>query len=564
APFQDIMPCSGTLGDSGPWMGSLAEFLRALQRLQHRLKEKNTPDSWSRTLLQMVEDFFDDGNSRSDQEGLLILRETIGNFAEDCKKAEFDDPIGLAIIHSYFSTQLAQPAGGQAFLSGRVTFCNMVPMRSVPFKVIWLLGMNDTDYPRSQRPPAFDLMAEEPRLGDRSRRDDDRYLFLEALLSSRGHLSISWVGRDQQENTPLPPSVVVAELRDYIDRAWPSADAETTTSDLLTVEYPLQPFSSRCFNGNPKTASYAEVWLPPTTPPDRDIFFTTPISHPGLETNPVDIIDLVRFWKHPVRFFLQQRLGLQLKQQQDLLPESEAFHLDALEKYRMSDEIVATLLAGEDPTPLFHRLQAAGTLPRGEFGQILFRELQDTAAALARELTPLTRQPVTPCEIDLTLANGTVNGWLTALYSSGRVSYRPTKLKAQDLLQLWIQHLILCLLRPVGVEQVSIHVATDTAVCFQPIDDPEAELAPLLRYYRQGMQEPLHFYPRTSLARAKARTEIAAANAARKAWYSGYYRGEEEDPAYSIALRGHDPLDAQFEQLADLFLPILTHKNELA
>ena len=570
-PFQDIMPCGGTLGDSGPWLGSLAEYIRMLQRLQRQLKKKNTPAAWSRILLQMVEDFFDDGNSRSDQEGLLMLRETIGNFADCCTKAGFGNLIGLSIVRDYFSAQLAEPAGGQAFLSGRVTFCNMVPMRSVPFKIIWLLGMNDMDYPRSQRPPAFDLIARKPRLGDRSRRDDDRYLFLEALLSTRSRLSISWVGRDQQENTQLPPSVVVAELRDYIDRAWqpgPQPETqqetkETTTSDLLTVEYPLQPFSRRCFNGNPKTAAYAKVWLPASTPPGGDTFFNTPLPTLEQNMNQVDVMDLVRFWNHPVRFFLQQRLGLRLARQDDLLPESEAFCLDHLQKYQLCREIVTTLLAEEDAAPLFHRLQAAGALPRGEFGRILYQEMLETAAALARELTPLTQVPVSPCEVDIRLPDISIKGWLTSLFSTGRVSYRPTKLKAQDLLQLWIHHLILQMVQPEHVAQHSTHVATDTIISFGPVHDPEAELAPLISFYQQGLAEPLHFYPGTSYAWAKAKTTTAAANSARKTWYSGYYRGEEEDPAYSIALRGQDPLDTRFEQLTDLFAPILAHKETL-
>ncbi|MCF6186931.1 MAG: hypothetical protein L3J49_05570, partial [Desulfobulbaceae bacterium] len=185
-------------------------------------------------------------------------------------------------------------------------------------------------------------------------------------------------------------------------------------------------------------------------------------------------------------------------------------------------------------------------------------QMQETAASLVQELTPLTRHPVTPCEIDLNLPDSGIQGWLTALYSSGRISYRPTKLKAKDLLQLWIGHLVLCLLRPEGIEQVSMHVATDTTVCFQAIEDPAAELAPFLHYYRQGLSEPLHFYPETSYARAKAKTETAAINGARRAWHSGFkHTGEGEEQAYRIALRGQDPLDAQFEELAALFLPIL-------
>ncbi len=564
APFQDIMPCSAMGGDASSWLGSLAECIRKLQQLQGRLHKKNTAEAWSRILLQMVEDFFDSGDSPSDQEGLLLLRETISHFADCCTKAGFNDPINLSIIRRYFSEQLAEPAGGQAFLSGRITFCNMVPMRSVPFKILWLLGMNDMDYPRSQRPPAFDLIARKPRLGDRSRRDDDRYLFLEALLSARNHLSISWVGRDQQENTQLPPSVVVAELRDYIDRVWLSDTEGRTAAELLTIEYPLQPFSRRCFNGNPKTASYADVWLPASAPVGGDTFFTTPLSPLDRNRDQMDVMDLVRFWNHPVRFFLQQRLGLRLGRQDDLLPESETFRLDSLQKYQLCREIVTTLKAEEDAAPLFLRLQAAGALPRGEFGHILYQEMLETAASLAQKLTPLTLIPVAPCEVDIHLPDIHINGWLTSLFNTGRVSYRPTKLKAQDLLQLWIHHLILQMVQPENVAQHSTHVATDTIVSFGPVHDPEAELAPLISFYQQGLSEPLHFYPKTSYARAKAKTETAAINAARKTWYSGYYRGEEEDPAYSIALHGQDPLDKQFEELAALFLPILAHKNDLS
>lgn len=210
-----------------------------------------------------------------------------------------------------------------------MTFCNMVPMRSLPFKVIWLLGMNDLDYPRNQRSPAFDLMAQRPRLGDRSRRDDDRYLFLEALLSARSQLAISWVGRDQQDNSSLPPSVVVAELRDYINRGWAASkegEGEQAAAKLLTVEHPLQPFSRHCFAGDPKTASYASEWLPrPLSSSARVLTFVqTPLAPPE-PCQQVELSRLVRFWNHPVRFFLEQRLGLRSHYEAEVLPESEAF-----------------------------------------------------------------------------------------------------------------------------------------------------------------------------------------------------------------------------------------------
>jgi exodeoxyribonuclease V gamma subunit len=562
APFQDIMPCSAVMNDSGPWLGGLTDFIRKLQRLQRQLGTKHSPASWSGILLQILTDFFDDtGNSR-DREGLLMLRETISDFSDCCEQAEFSEPVSLPLIRSHFAQLLAEPAGGQAFLSGRGTFCNMVPMRSVPFKVIWLLGMNDMDYPRSQRPPGFDLIAQEPRLGDRSRRDDDRYLFLEALLSAREQLSISWVGRDQQENSSLPPSVVVAELRDYISRAW-QTDNGQTAAEQLTVEYPLQPFSRHCFDNTPNISSYADVWLPAAGNPVADVFISKPLPRLKPDLQQVDIGQLIRFWNHPVRFFLEQRLGLHLGMDDDLLPESEAFSLNNLERYLMAKEITTTLLAGEDPLSLFHRLQAGGELPMAGFGRILFQDMQDTAASLAREVYSLISTPVEPCEINLSPADLQLTGWLSSLYSTGRISYRPATLKPKDILQLWIHHLVLSLVQPAGVEPISVHAATNRIICFRSVDDPEAELAPLLHYYRQGMSEPLHFYPATSHAWAQAKKESARMNSARRAWHTAYKtRGEEEDPAYTTGLRGLEPLDEQFEELAPLFFPILDHMEE--
>ncbi len=562
APLHSIMPCSSTLNDTRAWLGSLTDFIYKLQQLLQTLARPHTPKSWAEIMEQMLDDFLTDNGSVQDQDGLLSLRSAIADFSECCSNAEFSEPISLAVIRSHFSNQLAEPVGGQAFLSGRVTFCNMVPMRSVPFKVIWLLGMNDMDYPRSQRPPAFDLMAAHPRLGDRSRRDDDRYLFLESILSARSQLAISWVGRDQQENREQPPSVVVAELRDYIDRGWPSAIKATSTSSLLTTQYPLQPFSRRCFDGNPKTASYAALWLPGQNDEADAVFIPGPLPPPDLELKEIDLARLVRFWNHPVRFFLEQRLGLRLFTADEQLPESESFDLDHLEKYLLGQELVTTLLKGNELDIPLQRLLAAGELPRAGFGQVLFKEMSNTATTLVADVKPLIAEPVEAVEINLQFEDITLKGWLSSLYTTGRVSCRPAKCKAKDLLQLWIQHLVLCLRRPEGVALSSFHAATDTIIYFKEVADPETEVRALLAGFQQGQQEPLHFYPKTSHAWADTDNNEKRMNKAQKSWYSGWTRGEEEDPAYNLALRGLDPLDDRFEELAALFLPIVAATEE--
>jgi exodeoxyribonuclease V gamma subunit len=551
-PLAGIIPTHGLPGDYAPWLGGLAAFLENLRRLHRTVQEPCKPDGWKTRLLQLVDIFFAD--DAPDQDGLLLLRGVINDFADNCAAAGFEGELTMQVVLGHLQQRLAEPAGGQAFLAGKVTFCNMVPMRSVPFKIIWLLGMNDTAYPRTQKSPAFDLIAEKPRLGDRSRRDDDRYLFLEALLSARRELSISWVGRDLQENTALPPSVVVAELRDYIDRGWQTG-TDRMASEQLTVEYPLQPFSRRCFDGSPQTASYAAAWLPAAEEGRPHSFISG--SLPAPEEEEIDFCRLVRFWNHPVRFFLEQRLGLRLRTDDELLEESEPFTLDHLQQYLLSTEIIARLQAGEDPGPLLVRKKAAGELPRGAVGNRLFQTIAARAEKLAQKIQPWLAEPREPVNFAVNVGPWRICGELDNLYAAGRVCFRPAALKGKDRLQLWLHHLLLCLVQPENTAQHSMHAAKDAMICLPPVKDPAALLLPFVEGYLLGLSRPLHFYPETSNAWAKAQKDSSRMNAARRKWFSGYKnRGEEEDPAYTLVLRGKDPLDQEFRELAALFLPV--------
>jgi exodeoxyribonuclease V gamma subunit len=175
------------------------------------------------------------------------------------------------VVREYWLQAIDESRLSQRFMGGAVSFGTLMPMRAIPFRVVCLLGMNDGDYPRRQTPMDFDLMAQsgQARPGDRSRREDDRYLFLEALLSARDALHVSWVGRSARDNSELPPSVLVGQLRDYLAAGWhregEAADAPDAGEHLLqalTCEYPLQPFSLRYFESGHDAhgVTYVREW----------------------------------------------------------------------------------------------------------------------------------------------------------------------------------------------------------------------------------------------------------------------------------------------------------------
>ena len=548
APWQGIMPCGGFWGNAENWLGGVTDFVRRLQRLRRQMNRSHTATDWASLLMQVLADFFS-----SDQDKLLILQECLADFAAHCTEAGLSQPLSLAVIRRYFERILAEPQGRQAFLSGKVTFCNMVPLRSLPFKVIWLLGMNDGEYPRSQHPHAFDLMAEKPVLGDRNRRDDDRYLFLEAIHSARAYLGFSWVGKDQRDNSPRPPSVLLEELRDYINQGWTGAEGRKA-AECLTVEYPLQPFSPACFDGSSGCISYQSNWLPQISS-SAQVFSARPLPCP--HPPPLDLQQMLRFWRHPVRFFLEQGLGLRTSCTQESLPESEVFAPNALEKYLFVQELLLRLRRGKSlKSPLYQRI-ASGQLPGGKFAGLLYQEMKEKAADLYENIQPLIQAPQEVAQLKLDLGPVALKGWLADLYQEGRITFRAADLKPYDILQLWIQHLVLLLVQPSQVAPRSIHIATDRIISFEEIPQPQKALTTFLQHYQQGMTLPLHFYPKTSYAWAAARSAAAAQNAARNAWYSGYNQGEGDDLAYALALKGQEPLDESFEALSMLFRPIL-------
>ena len=180
------------------------------------------------------------------------------------------------------------------------------------------------------------------------------------------------------------------------------------------------------------------------------------------------------------------------------------------------------------------------------------RDLLQAADDLAAKTAALLARPRESLEVDVKVAGSRVTGWLEGVYESGCVRCRPARLKGKDLLRLWVDHLILNILAPPGCGLTSHHAAADTVACLQPVAEPRIVLARLIELYRQGLCQPLHFFPESGLAWFDAEYRgRSGMEQARKCWLPGYaHRGEGEDPAYRIALRGSQPLDSRFVELA--------------
>ena len=577
--WQGIEPFDEIGGLEAALIGPLAQLLNTLEESWHVLREPRTPQAWSRLLAERLEALFL-ARSEADELALAQLRQALEQWQLDatCGGVE-DQSLPLEVVRDTLLAGLDAPTLSQRFLAGTVNFATLMPMRAIPFRQIWLLGMNDGDYPRSRRPEDFDLMANDYRPGDRSRREDDRYLFLEALLAARERLVISWVGRSIHDDSERPPSVLVGQLRDHLAAGWRRAPEATTSpaehSDqpaqqgdqpsapdtsgkallaALTTSHPLQPFSRRYFEPerDPQLFTYAGEWrtLYPATVSAGSQERPPTLSPPTFD-GPINLLALGRFLRHPLRTFYAQRLALYLDTAAETDADEEPFDLNGLLRWGLREAIVQAVErqlvaqpAIDSAVCLQHavdRLARAGELPLTPFDIDWRLELQAQLAAPLQRYRDLRTDyprslPISALSLsadDLVLEDS-LSG-LRANPQGERLQLRlqPSelikkgKLSESHLVSHWPQHLAAqreapthtCLLGP-GCEVWLPALAQEAA---------EGYLKALMTGYVEGLTQPLPLACKTAFAVLRKNHGEKGANPAQD-YEGGYqYRGERDE-----------------------------------
>ena len=567
--FNGILPFEDMEGGVALVLGRFLSFCEKLFAGTRALARPRSTSEWVVALREIL-----DGFILPDQDGereLLSLIEIAKKIGAQGSQAEFQGEVGIEVVRYWVEQRLGSSERGLGFLTGGVTFCAMLPMRSIPFPVVALIGMDEGQFPRRNQAQGFDLMTRERRSGDRSPRDEDRYLFLEALLSARKRLHISYVGQSIKDNSELPPSVLVSELLDYLARSFQGTDGKPAGKVLC---HPLQPFSPKLFDGKePQLFSYsrqnclgAKVKLDPPSPPAP--FLAAPLE-PWQEESTVTLKALTDFLCNPAKELLRRRLGIRIEQGIEPLEEVEPFSLPPLVKYQLEQEIVAALLQGEELALPYAVARARGDLPPGECGATLFQKLGEPAAEFAAKVAEVAAgEELPPLDIDLTLPDGRIVGRIDKLRTGRMVRYRYTKLKAKDQLRLWVEHLALNCVKAEGYPVESSFVASDATITLSPVEECTEHLNRLLELYRNGMSYPVKFFPETSLEYArKARDPKKAAKALGDAlgkWHgSEFYPGEGSDEHCRRCFGEDAPLDDDFIDVAlGIWEPLLACKSK--
>ncbi len=589
--YEGIEPFSQIGGLDAALVGSLAALVDTLMYWREVLAKPVSPQTWGEQARALCGAFFKIDDER-DRQTWSKLDQNLSRWLSDCDQGGFTEAIPFAILRDAWLGAFDEHTLNQRFISGGVTFCTMLPMRAVPYRVVCLLGMNEGDFPRRTSRADFDLLALPgmARPGDRSRRDDDRYLMLEALLSARDKLYISWVGRSVRDNSAQPPSVLVSQLRDYLAAGW---HAPLT---CRTVEHPLQPFSRRYFEAptsSPSPWTFAWEWHAiHVTNADASNAPAAALPPLATETLPaLSLGDLERFLKQPVTQFFRQRLKVNFKDTTISSEDDEPFLLDGLDGYLLDDELLADTGPHEaiDQVPArlqqrAEKLAREGRLPIGHLGalwqQTQVSELIETRTAwitLCATFAPTDEQfPLSMVHGPLAVHDWLENArrarrgpvWLERTASkittvaNKEIVARPDKMVRSYLRQL--------ALAASGYQLTGYLVGRDAILELPAMqqDTARIELQGLLTSWQQGMTAPLPTAFKTALALladgpAKAKISYDGPDYA-----SSPYPGENTQPALArlwadYAAMESDPAHADISR--QLYAPLVqwTHRIKI-
>jgi exodeoxyribonuclease V gamma subunit len=567
-------------------LGAIGELEETLSRARRDLTRVRSVPDWSAWFSDLLVASLDHRDDNAHEHGLL--RTTMQRIAGAAQSVGFDHPIPFEAMRERFEQAIAASPTSQGFLSGGVTFCELVPLRAIPFRLIAIVGLSDTNFPRRHPAASYDLIARHPRVGDRSSRSDDRYLFLEALLSTRDELILTVPSHDLRDGSDLPPSVVVSELLDVIESSFvlEDADADRSLREFLVVDHPIHSFSPRYFEagGDARLVGLdSEAFRGATTRHEtiesggatrRFLEVLEPNQEQGAVPGEahLHLDDLTRRILRSTRVFSRERLRLRLPRPERAADDFDPVEIDALDQFGLGGALLAERRAGASDEEVARRLAASARLPEGEPGRLAARFLRrevDTVFEVASSRFDVGSLRDHPFEMTLdgvpSVDSARLSGVIRDVSAAGPIRLEFSRFGGRSELEFWVQHLVVCALVDDNEDLVaqSVIVARpeskerqDRVAVFSYVPDAKAELALLFEWAWSVDRAPLPFFPRTSRVFAEHRAngkEERAWNDAHQKFYGGDSsfgaRPEfEEELEYSLAWEGTRPLEPDLEQ----------------
>jgi exodeoxyribonuclease V gamma subunit len=545
--FAGVLPLDDVESGAIDLAGRFAELVDRLRAAVDALSAPKPIDAWAEAIAIAADALTATGQHDAWQR--VELQRVLDDAVAEAAGAATE--LALGELRSLLADRLKGRPTRANFRTGHLTVCTLVPMRSVPHRIVCLLGLDDGAFPRRAPRDGDDLIVAEPHVGDRDPRAEDRQMLLDALLAATDRLIVTYTGNDERSNARRPPAVPVGELMDVV-------------GPRVEVRHPLQPFdprnftpgrllSGRSWSFEPVMLAGAHALSGPRALPRP--FLAEPLPPPA--GGAIELEDLIRFVQHPVRAFLRQRLGVRVTEDIDELEDELRVELDGLAKWGVGQRLLEARLAGVEGRKAILAEIARGTLPPGVLGKPVVDQVFPVVEEILSEAGGPAAAAAGSVDVRVALGDGrTLTGTVPGVSGDELRTVTYSRVAAKHRLTSWVRLLALTAARPerqfsaltVGRSQPPARVRV---ACIRPLarEAALAHLATLADLYVRGMRRPLPLYCETSGAYAQA-----GAAAARSAWTSEWnFEREDREPEHELVLGGvlgFDELPAGLDRLA--------------
>jgi exodeoxyribonuclease V gamma subunit len=541
------LPLDDVGSDKVELAGLLAEFVDRLHHIIQRFSGTQALTEWLDALAEGVGML-----TRSDDawQDTQLQREFADVLAQVGSRASTQ--LRLPDVRALLSTHLAGRPTRANFRTGTLTVCTMVPMRSVPHRVVCLVGLDDKVFPRLNVADGDDVLARKPMTGERDIRSEDRQLLLDAVCAATETLVITYTGNDEHTGNSYPPAVPLAELLDALDKT-----TEMPVRKRIVIKHPLQPFDVKNvkpgklvpgtpFTFDPTALAAAEAAAGKRYAPKP--FIAEPL--PALPAEDIALANLLDFFKDPVKGFFRA-LDCTLPWDVDEIEDAMPVEIDPLEEWTVGDRMLRDMLRGMHPDTAAHAEWRRGTLPPGRLGVRKAKEIRDRARDLA--IAALRHRAVggDAHDVDVGLGGGRrLTGTVTPVFGARTVLVTYSRLAPKHVLASWIGLVALAAENPgrdwtalcIGRGKSKNRIATRL---FAPPPDPMAVARDLVALYDAGRREPLPLPLKTSCAWAEARRDgDDPYEAAQAKWETTrFHTGENAERAHARVWGDNSALD---------------------
>ena len=551
--FNGVLPLDDVESGAIELAGRLAEYVDRVQTAVDELQNAKPISGWARAIASAAGALTatSERDAWQPRELQRILDDVVAE-SEAPEVTRTGAELELGDVRALLADRLRGRPTRANFRTGHLTVCTLVPMRSVPHRVVCILGLDDGEFPRRARRDGDDLMLQNPHVGDRDPRTEDRQMLLDALMAASERMLITYTGNDERTNLRRAPAVPVGELLDIVDRT--VAAERGPARDQVLIRHPLQPFDPRNFTpgklvpegswGFDRQALAGAVALEgPRTGPGR--FLPDPLPPPGGRV--VELDRLVRFVERPVRALLRDRIGINLSESFEEVEDAMPVELGPLEEWAVGQRMLEGVLGGGSPHDCMKAEIARGLLPPKELARRPLAQIRDVVVELAAAARSLADGPPDSLDVNLELPGSrTLAGTVTGVCGETVRTVSYSRVRPRERLRAWVRLLALTAARPerpfesvvIGRSRPDAYTGELTVARIRPLgEDPASRretalehLAVLLDLYDLGMREPLPLACETSAAYAQ-HGELAAG----KAWTSTFgYDKEDLQPEHLL------------------------------